>query len=788
MADFPQSVEFGFRHIEHGLIALSGPPFDGSPGRAGSFRQGTQIFRINLAVPDLIGMKHSDRYIVEKGRHVEIGESILKIVSDRQLSAEPFFQILFCQPDETIEIFPVDKGPELIPQRRRFGSRGRRHDRLEGSIICFPFPVKSIDGAVFLFQMCLKCGGRAFPIAGRHSGGQCDFGLPAQIKHHIAEKIRPAAHGFPVEKETGGNIILHLAVPEIQREERVFRPAPVNRRDLIAGCAIRSAEENVFILPVLFQPPEGNRHLDISGSMTHKSQAIGRQMMLSDQRIRVFYIPVKPVHIEVFAVFRGSASGPSHGYGTRLDPEGAHFIQDEFPLFEIRFRFIVQLGYRTDEDFRFSVAGPAAACRIILKRPLVVDRFGRNELVRMIRRIQFLAESGKSPFEISQSGFCSGLQPVFIGAMQISIRESQQRLFLFLFEFPEFSAEIRCGGIPVECGAFKQFDSFILECRKHHGLIVTAGPFLERCLAQTVPVIRDDRSHIEMTVVFLGKIPQGLRFQMDRIASLPEIQFQQSPAIQKNAFPVHRLVTHRTEFQNVVQQERILIRTETDGNRFSRRSFQRDPAAKRNIIALLDRDLCAVPALIFRIQIQHGDIVDPFVGPVIFQTESIPFSPFDFKIIIHQTAPVFDLIEQRGFSVRPVGMEKSVPVDQECRTTVSGSVCKFCGETLTVFQAEPVEFHDPAVRIRQGKPDIRRFQTGIIHRDLFPVFCFGIIPGREFYDLRVSSGGILRFGKIMQDHRFDRIFRFLNGPPGSFRQLIYFHILEFSLKVSEQTE
>ena len=97
----------------------------------------------------------------------------------------------------------------------------------------------------------------------------------------------------------------------------------------------------------------------------------------------------------------------------------------------------------------------------------------------MIRLIQFLPESGKSPFEIRQSGFCTGLQPVFIGAMQISVRESQQRLFLFLFELREFSAEIRCGGIPVECGSFQQFDAFILEGRKHHRLIVTAGPFLE---------------------------------------------------------------------------------------------------------------------------------------------------------------------------------------------------------------------------------------------------------------------------------------------------------------------
>ena len=177
-----------------------------------------------------------------------------------------------------------------------------------------------------------------------------------------------------------------------------------------------------------------------------------------------------------------------------------------------------------------------------------------------------------------------------------------------------------------------------------------------------------------MTVILFGKIPQGLRFQMNRVASLLEVQFQQSPAIQKNAFPVQCLVTHRTEFQNVIQQERILIRTETDGNRFPRRSFQRDPAAKRNIIALFDRDLCAVSPLIFRIEIQHGNIVDPFVGPVIFQTESIPFAPFDPEIVIHQTAPVFDLIEQRDFSVRPVCMEKSVPVDQECRRTVAGSV------------------------------------------------------------------------------------------------------------------
>ena len=84
-----------------------------------------------------------------------------------------------------------------------------------------------------------------------------------------------------------------------------------------------------------------------------------------------------------------------------------------------------------------------------------------------------------------------------------------------------------------------------------------------------------------MTVILFGKIPQGLRFQMNRVASLLEVQFQQSPAIQKNAFPVQCLVTHRTEFQNVIQQERMLIRTEADGNlRISIRflSSVREPA------------------------------------------------------------------------------------------------------------------------------------------------------------------------------------------------------------------
>ncbi|OQA86375.1 MAG: hypothetical protein BWY31_01406 [Lentisphaerae bacterium ADurb.Bin242] len=702
---------------------------------------------------------------------------------DRQFSAVAFFQIFFRHADVEVEILPVHEGVELISERRGLRAGRRRNDCVEGRISGFPLPVQFFDGTVFFLQDGAEFLHGAGGISEDKPVGEDGGCFPAEIEQGIAEQFLVCARHPSVFEETFFEIILDFRVPEIECQERILRPAPVNRCGFVAGLAVREREENIGIGFVFVQPPFRNGHAKLSGPVLHPCETVWMQFVPVDEDFGFFDTGLEVRHIEELSLLRCASGHAADGYGTGLDAECAHFVQHEFRCF-VRHRS-TQLGNRTDEGFRFAVPLPFSEFGIIAQVPVEIDRIRRNRNSFLRDPVDLFPEGCRGLLKRIQCGVRRIFQKGFIGIAPEGVRERFQGVFLKTFRvrkfFPQFRGIGRSGKI--EIPAVDQVHSLPEERIFHQCFVIPERPFLERGLSFAETVTVDDRSHIQIPVV---QVPHGLGLQQHRIAPERIVQIQQFPSGKKDVFSIHAFEADRTEQQNVVQKKRSACGMEPDGHGEACALLHGNFSAERNIIALFDLLRRAGSALVFGVVIQQGNIVDPVVAEIVFEAESVPFIRGQGKGIIKEPPPVFDLVGQRGPAVFSLHEEPSVRIDDEVNRGTAVRSGESDADCPAAF-GKKIEFKNGAVRSGQRKDGIGSLKTGIVHRNLFAVGAPGVIPGRDRDDFRWSARIVRCLGEVIQGNLLHLVFR-AQGDAFRFGQTVDLDVLETGVVVGEQTE